>query len=285
MESEESSKRPYDRVDDSYWDGGAREGRTVKVIVCGDEPVTRRRMSEAVEASGGSVLAEIDQAFQASEAAERFSADVLLLDLAAGVALGRHPLDDLERPGRTYHLVIICHRPEEIDPDRPKLTVIARHDSRALQQALERLRDPRGEERRRTPPPERHSPAQVRNLSSPDVFFAALNAGVPGDAILLLTLPDHGQLDQLKQFVSDALRAHDHVLRQSSEVIAFLSGSDGVGHDLALSRIRAALANPDELVVRYAVLGDQPPADVFTAEIRALRADAAKAADTQANAT
>lgn len=256
----------------------------MNVIVCGDDPTTRRRMSVAVEACGGSVLAEVDQAFQASEAAERFSADVLLLDLAAGVALGRHPLDDLERPGRAYHLVIVCHRPEEIDPDRPKLTVIARHDTRALRLALERLRDPRGAERRKVPPPERHSPAVVRNLSSPDVFFAALNGGQPGDAILLLTLPDHGQLEQLKQHVSDALRAHDHVLRQSSEVIAFLPGSDGVGHEQALTRIRGALANPDELVVRHAVLGDGAPADIFTAEIRSLRADAARAADAQSNA-
>lgn len=256
----------------------------MNVIVCGEGPVIRRRMSEVVEACGGSVLAETDQAFQASEAAERFSADVLLLDLAAGVALGRHPLDDLERPGRAYHLVIVCHRPQEIDPDHPLLTVVARHDERALRMALERLHDPRGEERRRVPQPERHSPATLRNLSSPDVFFAALNAAQPGDTLLLLTLPDPGQLEALKQQVSDVLRAQDHVLRQSTEVIAFLPGSDGVGHDLALARIREAVPNVDDLVVRHAVLGKQVPADVFTAEVRALRVDLEQAVATQASA-
>ena len=250
----------------------------MNVIVCGDTPAIRRRMSEAVEAGGDSVLAEIDQAFQASEAAERFSADVLLLDLAAGVALGRHPLDDLERPGRAYHLVIICHRPEEIDPDRPKLTVLARHDERGLRAALDRLRDPRGEERRRLPQPERHSPASLRNLSSPDLFFSALNSGSPGDALLLLTVADPAGLDQLTNHVSAAVRAQDYVLRQSSEVVAFLPGGDGVGHELALVRIRETLPNPDELVARCVVLAEDTAPDVFTSELRALRAEAAGAA-------
>lgn len=245
----------------------------MQVVVCGSSALARSFISEAIEGSGGHVLAELDTAFEAASVAERFAAEVLVLDLDVQLALGQHPLDDLDRPGRTYHLIISADRPAEIDPDRPNLTVVSRHDRSALMKALTRLSDVRGQERRRRPEVKRHSPTVMGNLSSSEVFFNAMNESEAGDVLMMLAIPDSGALERLLQVCSQEVRSNDHVMRQSTEVVIFMPGGDNLGHGAALARIRDRWPKPDELIVRRAVLGEIPASVVFSSELRSIRAE------------
>jgi CheY-like chemotaxis protein len=256
-----------------HTDGGIPKEIALRVVVCGENPLIRRRLTQVAEEQGCSVLAETAMAFEASEVAERFGADVLILDLSVPLALGKHPIDDLERPGRTYHVLIACDRPAEIDPARPRLTVVSRHHLEGMANALARLGDARGTERRRGPDRPRHSVPGARNLCSTHVFFEALNTAVPGDVLLMLTVRDGDALDRLASLCSSLLRETDFVLRQSSEVVALLPGGDDGGRDPALERIVARWPDAGALVVRRIVVSDVPPSALYTSELRALRDD------------
>lgn len=245
----------------------------MRVVVCGENPLVRRRLSQVAEEQGASVIAETEMAFEAAAVAERFAANALILDLNVPLALGKHPIDDLERPGRAYHVVISCDHPADVDPSRPRLTVVSRHDPHGLANALTRLGDDRGSERRQGPERPRHSVPEVRNLCSTYVFFDALNQAEPGDVLVMLTLKDRDGLDRLAAVCSSQLRDTDFVIRQSSEVVVFMPGADEAGCALALKRIRDQWPKPDGLVVRHVRLGDVPASAVYTSELRALRND------------
>lgn len=245
----------------------------MRVVVCGESPLIRRRLTQVAEEQGCSVIAETDMAFEAAEVAERFAAEVLILDLNVQLALGKHPLDDLERPGRAYHVVIACDRPADLDPARPRLTVVSRHDPDGLINALARMGDDRGTERRREPDRPRHSVPEARNLCSTRLFFEALSRAEPGDVMLMVTVRDREGLERLTSLCSSLLRDTDFVLRQSSEVVAFLPGGDDAGRDPALERIVARWPDPDDLMVRRVLVGDIPPSVLYTSELRALRDD------------
>lgn len=212
-------------------------------------------------------------AFEAANVAERFSADVMVLDLDVKLALGQHPLDDLERPDRSYHVIITVDLPETIDPDRPLLTVVSRHDRAALVRALARLTDERGPERRRGPQVPRDLPKETGKLNSPDVFFSALSLARPGDAVMMVTVADRTALDRLAQVCSEQVRVTDYVLRQSTEVVMFMPDGDSESGRAALARIEGQWPNAADLKVRFSVLGDLPAAELFSAELRALRSD------------
>lgn len=251
--------------------GLVEQGAEMKVVVCGPSALSRSRISGAVEEAGGSVIVETDMAFEAANVAERFSADVMVLDLDAHLALGQHPLDDLERPDRTYHVIISVDLPGTIDSDRPQLTVVSRERA-ALINALARLTDERGPERRRVPQATRQLPKGTENLSSHDVFFTALSDAQPGDVLIMVTMADRTELDHLARVCSEQVRATDYVLRQSSEVVVFLPGGDGERGRAALDRVGGQWPDATDLIIRFSVVDDVPAAELFSSELRALRA-------------
>lgn len=243
----------------------------MEIVVCVDEPRLRQRISGLVEAHGDRVLVETDTAFEAMEVAERFRADAIVVDLSASLRLGRHPLDDLDRPDRRYHLVVSSDRVAEIGSDRPNVSVVGRYDEHALLLALDRLGDPRGVERRR------HSDRQIPSrdvastYDSAMAFFEVLNAAVDGDVLIALTVADNGLLDSLGTVCRQVVRRSDFVLRQSGEILMFMPDGDREEPGAALVRINRAWDRPQPIVaLRRVIRSGESPSDIFMETVRAL---------------
>lgn len=242
----------------------------LNVVVCSSDPLVRRRVTETVEAQGDSVLAETDFAFQAAEVAERYDADCVIIDLHVGVAEGLHPLDDIDRPGRAYFLVILSDRPEDMDTHRPRLAAVGRHDVDGLASAISRLDDDRGPERRRA---EAVARARLgpKALASATEFFEALGNAQPGDDLLLAMARDEAQLERLAMVCLDSVRADDYVCARSREIAVLMPLGDVDGAKVVQQRIRDAWGADAELLVRASVIGEESAMDLFTAEVAALR--------------
>jgi hypothetical protein len=186
--------------------------------------------------------------------------------------LGRDPLSDLDRPDRTYHLIVLADFPAEIAP-RPGVSVMGRADDQALTNVIERLTDTRGSERRKSPPRERPPRDPSLLYDAMTAFYDALNEAVPGDVLMALTMDDPDRLDAVAVACRPVIRVYDYVLRQSRQLMLLLVGVDPAHPDAAVERVRTSWAGPEELTVVWRQLNENDvPADVFSELLGALRA-------------
>lgn len=244
---------------------------SLQFVVCASSAAYRRQMSSAVERAGGRVLIETDVAFEASAVAERFSADVVLIDVDVTLALGSHLLDEMDRSDRSFHIVLLCEEAAETDLTRARFTAVERFDSVALDRALARLGDRDSSDRRRNSTVASASAQILGNRAEPGRFFTAVNDAAPGDAMVIVTCPDQTELDRLEAVCSVALRDTDLVLRQSAEVIMFLPGGEEVGPKAAIDRVKDRWSRPDELRHLTVVIGSLPPSESFSDALRSFR--------------
>ena len=245
---------------------------TLRVVVCVENEAERRATTSLIESAGHSVIAETDVAFQAGDVAEQFEADALVIDLRVRVELGRDPLSDLDRPDRAYHLIVMADFPREIEP-RPAVSVIGRADDHGLMNALERLTDARGSERRRAPARERpaRDPSSLYDGSA--AFYEALNAGTAGDLLVAVTLDNPDRMDAVATACRKVMRFEDYILRQSTQLVLLLIGVEPAHAESVVGRLESSWDGPDHLRVAWRQLGETDvPADLFTEVIGALRA-------------
>lgn len=243
----------------------------MKIVVCVHEPLLRQRISALVESHGDRILAETDTASEAAEVAERFGAEAIVVDLSAQLWLGRHPLDELDRPNRPYHLVVSTDQAAEIASGRPNVSVVSRYDEQALLLALDRLADPRGVERRRNS--DRALPPRdaAATYDSATTFFEALNSAAEGDVLIALTLADDGWLDTLGTDCRRVVRRSDFVLRQSREILVFMPDGDREEPGTALARIKRAWDRPYPIMaLRRVIRSGDSPSEVFVDTVRRL---------------
>ncbi|HEY2429392.1 MAG TPA: response regulator [Acidimicrobiales bacterium] len=251
----------------------------MRVVVCIDEPSNRHHVASVIEGHGDEVVAATDTAFEAIQVAEQFGVDAMVVDLRVRVSLGQHPLDDVDRPDRRYHVIISTDLPKEISTDRPRLTVVERHDDPSLVSALERLADVRGPERRqsagRVPLP-RDTRAVYDGATA---FYQALAAAEAGDVLLAMTVGDESLLEELGAVCRRAIRREDFLLRQSRDVVAFLPAGDRTGHGAALERIRRAWTNPQPIIAVRRVLSgaDGSGSEAFVEAMGELHAEGVEA--------
>jgi hypothetical protein len=223
--------------------------------------------------AGGEVVAETEVAFEAMDVAQRFGCDVLVLDTLVSLSLGRHPLADLDRSDRSYHVVLLTDLVGEFDVDHPNSTLIERHDRLALAKVFDRFTDDRGTERRRVPGSLVSAPNT--NLRTAETFHTSLNQAEPGDVLLIVGTGDPSDVAALAHACSREVRVTDHVLILSAEVAIFMPGGDNVGEGAAWARIRERWRGERPLRAARAVLESEPPSTVYVDTLRELRAQLA----------
>lgn len=225
------------------------------VLICEDDPMTRSVISDLVEDKGGRVLAAVESAADALTFLQRFSADVVIVDLVLRYGNGVELVERIRSEHPSVQVVVftahdaIAHLHESIEvvvkPDFDRLgRIITSSTARVV-----------GERRRATRPV---SPVRV----TPDghAFYRLIANAHPDDVLASVTVDGDG--DEIAAALRSALRSHDVVLQRSDRVVALLVG--GGPDTVRALQARLAESFPTLAARTTTALAGSDPVDAFT---------------------
>lgn len=237
------------------------------VVVCDDDAVLRRNLSDLCEETGLKVVAETDNSTDAVELVRRFGVDIVVLDLALPDGSGERALETFRevQPGPIVivftayaedpdHLIRLGAREVIEKPDFARLEAVLSHLAVAPASTGPDASD--GRDRRRTsravepPSPFWRSPSGV---SSSHDLVQSLQSALAGDALLLIVPQGLAGLEGVgptliadcrlvsARLLRDTLRVQDvvHEVPEVDGFVALLRGGDASAAEAAWSRLVA----------------------------------------------
>lgn len=189
----------------------------VDVLICEDDPVARSVISDLVEDHGGQVMAAVDAPLDAMAFLERFSPDVVILDVLLHHGSGLTLVEHVRRRHPDAQIVIFTAYDSMVHLDDDSIEVVVKPDFERLGRILTSSSE-RGGERRK---PVRHvnvppGPTNAR------AFYQLVAAAQPDD--VLVSVAAEGDAGAVADDLRRALRSHDVVLERSDQVVALLLG-------------------------------------------------------------
>ncbi len=224
------------------------------MLICEDDALTRTVLSDLVEEHGGQVLAAVDTPVDALAFLQRFSADVVIVDLLLRHGSGVELIDRIRAQHPDVQVVVftahdnLAHLDESIE-------VVVKPDFDRLGRLLTGSVGRAGERRRpsRTVPP-------TRVTSDGHAFYRLVADAHPDDVLVSVTLDGDG--DQVASALRTALRNHDVVLQRSDRVVGLLVG--GGPDTVRALQARLAGSFPDLAARTTTAVAGADPVDTFT---------------------
>lgn len=207
---------------------------TLRVVVCDDDPVVRGVIGDLVEELGGEVTAETDTAIETVMLIERFTPDVVVLDLTLRHGTGTEVLHALTARPDPPHVIVFTAYDAMAPVPQPRVDVVHKPDFEGLARCLRSVGE-RPQERRR---PVRALPGASRpTIDDAATFYRALNDALPGDVLAcVIVAPD--EAEHVVPLLRRTVRVQDRVHPRGGDVLLLLIG----GGEAAAAALQARLA-------------------------------------------
>lgn len=186
------------------------------VLICEDDPVARSVISDLVEDHGGRVMAAVDSPIDAMAFLERFSPDVVIVDVLLHHGSGLPLVDHVRRRHPDAQIVIFTAYDSMVHLDDDRIEVVVKPDFERLGRILTSSSG-RGGERRR---PVRHIDVPV--ATNARAFYQLVADARPDD--VLVSVAAGGDAVSVARSLREALRKHDVVLERTDQVVGLLIG-------------------------------------------------------------
>ena len=229
----------------------------MSVLVCDDDPAVRSVVGDIVRRCGGTVLAEADGVGQILALTERFTPDVMVLDLALGSGSGLEVIRQLHLHEQQPRVLVFTAFDAVVDVDDTFVDIVHKPDFDRLEQLL-RDRGGRIVERRSGAQPA-SPPASTPD--DKDNFFRALASAPPEGWVVSVPVQDDPA--GLATLIRRLVREHDHVLARGNDVLLLLPAGGASALDALGARIdEIQPGTSDQLTC--ANIGDDPTAAFLT---------------------
>jgi CheY-like chemotaxis protein len=179
------------------WGHSVREShRTMRVLICDDDPLMRNVIRSVAQSAGHEVIAETDRANAASELIGRYRPDIVVLDLSLASGVGDTVLREAKVAAPPCRVVVFSAY--AADAERllaaGAAAVVDKPHFDELESTLARWATEASKERRRTAAPRDDGNPVVRSPSGLEEgrdFYTALAGSRPDDVLLMLQLEDY----------------------------------------------------------------------------------------------
>ena len=192
------------------------------VLICEDDAVARSVISGLVEDNGGQVLAAVDSMIDAMAFLERFSPDLVIVDLVLRHGSGVQLVEHVRRAHPDVHVVVFTANDALAHIDDVAIEVVAKPDFERLSQVIassgDRTGDVGGERRR----PVRYVGNTPRSTTDARAFYQLIADAQPDDVLVRVEV--EGDPAGVAQDLRSTLRSHDAVLQRTDQVVALLIG-------------------------------------------------------------
>lgn len=195
-----------------------RHNPFVDVLICEDDPVVRSVISDLVDSSGGRVLAAVDSPLDAMAFLERFTPDVVIVDLMLRHGSGTNLVDHVRRAHPGAKVIVFTAYDELLHLDDDAIEVVVKPDFERLGRIMASSEEGHGERRRTV----RHVEHLPRSLTDARAFYQLVADAQPEDVLVRVSVD--GDPAGVVQDLRSALRSHDSVLQRSDQVVALLIG-------------------------------------------------------------
>lgn len=216
----------------------ALPGTSTTAVVCDDDRLTRELVSHILEDRGVAVLAEADTALDAIDLVERFSPDIVIVDIGLAFSSGQEVIDHVRERSLPLHVVAFTAFASTVQASA-HVAVVEKPDFESLGRAIDAavaIRHAEGADRRR---PQRDvAPPSLRDAAGLDdaaEFYRILAAAEPSDALVAFPSDD----DDLPLVVRRTLRTQDRVIRRHDSLVVLLVGGGDAGAAALIARIGA----------------------------------------------
>jgi CheY-like chemotaxis protein len=255
--------------------------RTVKVLLCDDDPTVRSVIRSLLERGGHEVTGEADKSVEAISLLHRLQPDAVIVDLSLFAGSGH----DVLRAAAVLNTpaIVFTAFPADADtgPFANRPVIIEKPDFAGLEAAVDALVGKVAEAHRKpaSSPSDRRkavsgsagfAPAPAQAIEEASYFYPALNDAWAGDALLSIKPADSGEatLSQLGTVVRNAVRAQDHLMARADELIALLLGGDPGAPASVTRRVETAWSKgggkKQPLTIHSVVIAaDESPSDAF----------------------
>jgi CheY-like chemotaxis protein len=253
----------------------------VRVLICDDDASLRSVIRTLLERSGHEVVAEADKSVEAISLLHRLLPDAVIVDLSLFAGSGH----DVLRAAAVLHCpaIVFTAFPADADtgPFANRPIVVEKPDFNGLEAAIGALVGRIADNADRAPgePVDRRkqvsasagfAPAPAEPIEEASYFYPALNDAWAGDSLLAIQPKDSSEatLAVLGTVVRNAVRAQDHLMARSTELIALLLGGDPGAPGAVTRRIETAWSKGGgrrtPLSIRSVVIAaDEAPSDAF----------------------
>jgi CheY-like chemotaxis protein len=196
--------------------------RRMDVLICEDDPVARSVISDLVEDRGGRVLAAVVSTLDAMGFLERFTPEVVIIDLVLRHGNGAQLVEHVRRAHPGVHVVVFTANDALAHIQDPAVEVVDKPDFERLSQVIasagERTGDVGGERRR----PVRYVANTPRTTTDARAFYQLIADARPDDVLVRVDV--EGDPAGVAQDLRSTLRSHDAVLQRTDQVVALLIG-------------------------------------------------------------
>lgn len=192
------------------------------VLICEDDTLARSVISDLVEEHGGRVLAALDSTLDAMSFLERFTPDLVVIDLVLRHGNGAQLVEHVRRAHPEIQVIVFTAHDSEVRLDDDAVELVVKPDfprlGRLIASSSERVREPGGERRR----PVRYVGNTPRSTTDARAFYQLVADAKPDD--VLVSVKVDGDAAGVAQDLRSTLRTHDAVLERSDQVVALLIG-------------------------------------------------------------
>jgi CheY-like chemotaxis protein len=253
----------------------------MRVLICDDDASLRSVIRSLLERSGHEVVAEADKSVEAISLLHRLLPDAVIVDLSLFAGSGH----DVLRAAAVLHCpaIVFTAFPADADigPFANRPIVVEKPDFPGLEAAIGALvgRITEAGSRGTSEPVDRRkqastsagfAPAPAEPIEEASYFYPALNDAWAGDSLVAIQPDDASEatIAVLGSVVRNAVRAQDHLMARSTELIALLLGGDPGAPASVTRRIEKSWSNsgahPCKLSIRSVVIApDEAPSDAF----------------------
>lgn len=226
----------------------------MRVLVCDDDPMIRYAVAAVIRQLDGEVVAETDQPNEATAMIERYSPDVVVLDLGLNHGTGVDVLDQLEGTDQRPEVVVFTAFDGTTGLEDRCAGVVHKPDFDALERRLVAAEHKQTGDRRRKA---RKVPKSGAAIDDSHDFYRMLADAMPGDTLATVA----GGVDAVAtvEAVRRCVRDHDRVLLRGGNVLALLIG----GGPTAVAALHGRLVSDGiaaDVEVRGVVVDDDPTA-------------------------
>lgn len=188
------------------------------VLICEDDPMARSVISDLVEDHGGRVLAAVDSPIDAMAFLERFTPDVIIVDLVLRHGNGAGLVDHVRRRFPATQIVVFTAVDTLAHKHGDAVEVVLKPDFDRLARIITSSGERAGERRR----PVRRPSVPPGAATNARAFYQLVADAQPDD--VLVSVRVDGDADDVVRALREALRNHDVVLERADQVVALLIG-------------------------------------------------------------
>lgn len=237
----------------------------VRIVLCDEDGLMREAVESLIPKVGHELVGVADTTADGVALVEAARPEAVVFDMTIGYNTDFDVIEAAHQVGA--RVVVYSYNTDDAVLSRYAIRPIVVHkpDLVLLEAALRRL-DVEGD---RTVERERRQ-REMRDLPIPPptgladaaAFYEAINAAVPGDAMVSIETPDDAVL--VAERVADVMRGADRLLATAHTVRVFLVSGGEIGRDSFLQRLAEADIVPPGSTVSSVIVHDgESPLDAF----------------------